>query len=122
MFSTWDIEHTDEFEAWWLSCTDDERESIRASVERLSAFGPALGFPYSSDVRGSRFGQMRELRVQHEGRPYRVFYAFNPLRTVLLLIGGEKTGDARFYKRMVSVADDLYAEHLSELRREGRIK
>ncbi len=62
---------------------------------------------------------MRELRVQHQGSPYRVLYAFDPLRAAILLIGGDKTGDNRWYDRMVPVADRLYGEHLDQLREEG---
>ncbi len=58
---------------------------------------------------------MRELRVQQQGRPYRVFYAFDPLRKAILLIAGDKTGDDRFYERMVPVADELYDQHLEEI-------
>jgi len=58
---------------------------------------------------------MRELRVQHQGRPYRVFYAFDPLRKAILLIAGDKTGDDRFYERIIPVADRLYDEHLEEI-------
>jgi hypothetical protein len=64
---------------------------------------------------------MRELRVQSGGKPIRIFYAFNPTRTAILLIGGNKTGDKRFYKKMIPVADRLYDEHIAELRREGLI-
>lgn len=117
----WDVEYTDEFGAWWVALDDAERVSIRAVIELLEVRGPHLGHPHSSDIRGSKHGQMRELRVQHQGRPYRVLYAFNPLRTALLLIGGDKTGDDRWYERMVPRADTLYDEHLDELRREGRI-
>jgi len=62
---------------------------------------------------------MRELRVQHRGRPYRVLYAFDPRRVALLLIGGEKTGDDRWYERFVPIADRLYDEHLRTIKREG---
>ena len=65
---------------------------------------------------------MRELRVQHRGRPFRVFYAFDPRRTSILLIGGDKTGNDRFYEEYVPIADALYYEHLEELRREGLIQ
>jgi hypothetical protein len=65
---------------------------------------------------------MRELRIQHEGRPFRVFYAFDPRRTGILLIAGDKTGDGRFYERMVPLADQLYDDHLTQLRKEGLIK
>jgi len=61
---------------------------------------------------------MRELRVQSGGRPLRVFYAFDPHRSAILLIGGDKTGDKRFYDRMIPVADDLYDDHLADLKRE----
>ena len=59
---------------------------------------------------------MRELRVQHRGRPIRVFYAFDPRRTAILLVAGDKTGDDRFYERMIPEADRLYDEHLEEIR------
>jgi len=62
---------------------------------------------------------MRELRVQHQGRPYRIFYAFDPERKAILLIAGDKTGDDRFYQRMIPRADRLYDEHLDQLEREG---
>jgi len=65
---------------------------------------------------------MRELRVQSRGKPLRVFYAFDPRRTAILLIGGDKTGHKRFYKRMIPVADRLYDDHIEELKKEGLIR
>ncbi len=62
---------------------------------------------------------MRKLRVQSGGKPIRVFYAFDPRRTSILLIGGDKTGNDRFYEEYVPVADGLYDEHLEELQKEG---
>ncbi len=64
---------------------------------------------------------MKELRTQHQGRPVRTLFAFDPRRTAILLIGGDKTGDDRFYKRLVPLADDLYDIHLSELKQEGEL-
>ena len=64
---------------------------------------------------------MRELRFQHEGRPYRVLYAFDPRRAAILLLGGDKTGNDRWYEENVPVADNLYDEYLKELEREGLI-
>ena len=60
---------------------------------------------------------MRELRIQYEGRPYRVLYAFDPVRVALLLLGGDKTGDDRWYEKMVPKADDLYEEHLRTIKK-----
>jgi hypothetical protein len=65
---------------------------------------------------------MRELRIQHRGSPYRVLYAFDPRRAAVLLIGGDKTGNDRWYEEFVPQADKLYDVHLDELRKEGLIK
>lgn len=62
---------------------------------------------------------MRELRIQHRGRPLRVFFAWDPRRVCILLIGGDKTGYGSFYERMVAVADSLYDSHLELLLQEG---
>lgn len=116
------VEYTDEFGEWWEGLTEGEQESIAAVVQLLEERGPTLPFPHSSGVKGSRHGHMRELRVQHAGRPIRVLYAFNPLRTAILLIGGNKKGDDDWYEQIVPIADDLYDVHLKELRKEGLLK
>jgi hypothetical protein len=67
----WDVEVTDEFKAWWSELTEDVRISVERSVLLLEERGPHLPFPYSSGVSGSSHSAMRELRVQHQGRPYR---------------------------------------------------
>ena len=80
-----------------------------------------LPFPDSSGINGSRHAHMRELRVQSGGNPLRIFYAFDPRRTAILLIGGDKTGNDRFYEEYVPLADDLYEAYLNELKGEGLI-
>ena len=118
---TWDVENTDEFAEWWSTLSDKERESVTATVLILEEKGPDMPFPYSSGIKGSRHEHMRELRIQVKGAPIRVFYAFDPRRTAILLVGGDKTGDKRFYKSMIPIADDLYDVHLDELAKEGLI-
>ena len=118
----WDVEYTNEFGQWWQELSEVQQDALAARVELLMEHGPRLPYPYSSDVRGSRHGVMRELRVQSGGRPIRVFCAFDPRRTSILLIGGDETGNDRFYEDYVPVADDLYDEHLDELRKEGLIE
>ena len=119
MPNEWEVEYTDEFGAWWEGVTEAEQESIASSVGLLEAKGPQLGFPHSSGINGSRHAHMRELRIQHEGRPYRILYAFDPRRSAILLIGGDKTGDKRWYDQYVPVADRLYDAHLEALGKEG---
>ncbi len=118
----WEVEYTDEFGKWWNGLSEAEQEDISATAEILMERGPDLPFPYSSGVVGSKHAHMRELRVQSGGKPLRIFYAFDPRRTAILLIGGDKTGNKRFYKRMIPVADRLYDEHIEELRKEGVIR
>lgn len=115
----WEVEYSDEFGAWWAALSEEEQESVAAYVELLEMHGPQLPFPYSSALRTSRHKHMRELRVQHGGRPYRVLYAFDPRRTAILLLGGDKAGDDRWYQTSVPPADDLYDLHLEQLNREG---
>ena len=98
--------------------SEAEQESIAASVQLLEELGPHLSFPHSSGVKGLRHSHLRELRTQHEGRPYRTLYAFDPRRSAILLIGGDKTGDDRWYETNVPLADRIYEEHLDELLKE----
>ena len=116
---TWEVEYTEEFERWWVSLTEAEQESVAASVRLLEERGPQLPYPHSSGVNGSRHGHMRELRTQHDGRPLRTLYAFDPRGAAILLLGGDKTGNDRWYDENIPIADALYDEHLEQLRLEG---
>ena len=113
-----EVEFTDEFGGWWDSLSIAEQESVRVSVELLAELGPALTRPYADTIHGSQVRNMRELRIQHEGRPYRVLYAFDPRRTGVLLIGGDKTGNPRWYEEFVPKAEAIYAQHLREIEKE----
>jgi hypothetical protein len=115
----WEIEYTDEFGEWWDQLAERQQDRVAATVQLLAARGPSLPFPYSSGVEGSRHAHMRELRAQNGGNPLRIFYAFDPRRTAILLIGGDKTGNDRFYEEYVPRADTLYDTHLKELKAEG---
>ena len=94
---------------------EDARVSIYAVMEVLRSMGPNLGRPYVDSVRESRHENMKELRVKSKGRPFRIFFAFDPFRQAVLLIGGNKTGDKRFYARMLPIADTLYDHYLHDL-------
>ena len=58
---------------------------------------------------------MKELRVQHKGKPYRVLYAFDPKRQGVLILGGNKTGNKHWYKKNIPIADKLYQIYLNKL-------
>jgi hypothetical protein len=114
----WEVEFTDEFEIWWDSLTESEQDSIDRTVLLLKQLGPLLPGLFSKPVVTSRHSHMRELRVQHRGEPIRILYAFDPRRVALLILGGNKTGDDRWYEKYVPKADALYEHHLRELAKE----
>lgn len=103
-----DVEFTDEFEQCLITLDEDTQKSIFVKVRLLEEMGPNLPFPYSSGVNGSRHQRMRELRVKHKGQQYRILYTFDPRRVAVLLLGGNKTGNDRWYEENVPKADKLY--------------
>src|SRR3972149_758971 len=114
----WKVLQTNQFGEWFTSSDkvdEDARVSIYAVMEVLKRTGPNLGRPYVDSVKESRHENMKELRVQSKGRPFRIFFAFDPLRRAVLLIGGNKAGDKRFYTRMIPIADTLYDHYLQDL-------
>ena len=117
----WQVEYTNEFEEWWSGLSLEAQKDVASVVGLLEEWGVRLDFPYSSKIKGARAGVLRELRIQSFGRPLRVLYAFDPRRTALLLLGGDKTGEKNWYDKHVALADRLYEEHLEILRREGVI-
>ena len=117
----WDVEYTDEFANWWEMLTEAEQTDVTAYVGLLEKCGPNLRHPYSSGINGSKYAHMRELRIQHAGQPYRVLYAFDPRRTAILLIGGNKIGSDRWYEKYVPLADKLYEQHIEIIKKEGLI-
>jgi len=114
----WDVEYTDEFELWWESLTEAEQIDVAAVVDLLAERGTNLRFPFTSGIEASTLSHMRELRIQHAGYPYRVLYAFDPRRCAILLLGGNKTGDKRWYEKNVPIAEKLYQTHLDEIGQE----
>jgi hypothetical protein len=118
----WEVEFTDEFAGWWDALDEAEQEDVGASVMLLRELGPTLGGPHVDLVTTSAYPNMKELRTQHSGRPYRTLFAFDPRRIAILLIGGDKTGNDRWYLEFVPRADRIYAEHLRQIENEARKK
>jgi len=111
---------TDEFAAWYDSLEERHRQRVAACVDLLEQMGISLGFPYSSAIEGSALA-LRELRAQSHGHAMRVFYAFDPRRDTVVLIGGDKTGvsDDRFYREYVPQAERILREYLAEIEEEN---
>jgi hypothetical protein len=101
----WEIEASDEFLTWYLDLAYDESRSVNFSVELLGESGPALGRPHVDTLKGSRIPNLKELRVQHRGKPIRILFVFDPRRVGYLILGGDKTGDSDWYHRFIPVAE-----------------
>jgi hypothetical protein len=114
----WTIEVTDEFQEWFTGLARAEKIAIARKVDLLGEVGPVLGRPDVDIVKGSRFPNMKELRVRHGGKPYRILFAFDPRQAGILLIGGRK-GPKNWYTKMIAWADGIYAQYLQELKKEG---
>lgn len=116
----WEVELSDEARAWFMALDPSDTRAISAAIDRLAEHGPALGRPTVDSIKGSRHSNLKELR-SHGGH-LRALFAFDPRRTAIVLLGGDKRGDWRgWYERKVPHADDLYDHYLNELKREGLI-
>ena|SRR5690554_824406 len=112
---SWKILVTDEYESWFLNLSDAEQEDILAMVIVLEIKGPNLSRPYADTLKGTdKVKNLKELRIQHAGKPYRVFYAFDPKRKAVLLCGGRKDGkkDKTFYDRFIPLAEKEFLNYL----------
>jgi len=117
----WDIEVTDQFRDWWADLTTDQQAAVSVRLELLGESGPSLGRPAVERIRTSRHHSMKELRSSERGA-LRVLFMFDPRRQVILLLGGDKSGQwNQWYEWAVPVADELYDNYLDELRKEGLI-
>ena len=115
MHVAWKVEFTDEFEQWWNTLSESEQGKVDARVSLLTERGPNLGFPFSSQVKSSRYPEMRELRAQAGGDPLRMLYAFDLRRTSDSLGGRRQKGDDRWYETNVPIADGLFEHHLQAI-------
>jgi hypothetical protein len=113
----WEIEASDEFRTWYDGLDEDEIESINVSVDLLVESGPILGRPHVDTLTGCKIPNLKELRVQHEGRPIRILFVFDPRRVGYLILGGDKTGNASWYTTFIPQAEKIYDKHLKEIRR-----
>ncbi|EGN8000621.1 diaminopimelate decarboxylase [Salmonella enterica subsp. enterica serovar Cerro] len=113
----WTIKTTDTFDNWFTSLNDTDRASVLAALLVLREKGPGLSRPYADTIRGSRYSNMKELRVQSWGDPIRAFFAFDPARTGIVLCAGNKVGnEKRFYDEMLPVADREFTNWLNILK------
>lgn len=112
----WKVITVEYFDEWFLGLNALEQQDVLAAIFVLEKMGPTLGRPYVDSVKGTdTIKNLKELRVQHKGKPYRVFFAFDPLRQAVMLCGGDKTGNKHFYETMIPIAEREFLNYLQEL-------
>jgi hypothetical protein len=114
----WIIDRTEEIAEWIKKLDDEAKEAILKSLLILREIGPSLGRPYVDTINESKHKNMKELRIQNKQRLFRILFVFDPDRKAILLIGGDKRGDKRFYQKMIPIADALFDAHMEKWRRQ----
>jgi hypothetical protein len=109
----WEVDTTDEYDAWFLEQGEDGQESIRTKVELLTEYGPYLPRPYADTLKGSKLSNLKELRTQTTDHVFRVAFLFDEERKAVLLIGGDKKGknEKRFYHNLIKQAEKIYQQY-----------
>jgi hypothetical protein len=105
----------EDYFAWFKELDEGLRDEIGANIEVLRELGPNLGRPRVDTLKDSAYTNMKELRIQYQGEPWRIIFAFDPERSAILLLGGNKAGDKRWYKTNIPIADERYGRYLQSL-------
>ena len=120
----WAVATTDTFDEWFAGLGEAGQAEVIAKVELLKLLGPRLKRPHADTLKGSKHANMKELRANANNQVLRVAFAFDPQRSAILLVGGDKSGlgQRRFYQRLIAKADELYDAHLAAIgkRKKGK--
>ena len=109
----WEVIQTSNFKEWYDDLDEDAKEDILSSIIILQNTGPILGRPKVDTLKGSKIKNLKELRVQSNGRPFRIFFLFDSKKNIVLLTGGNKQNDKSFYKRKILESEKIYKEYFS---------
>ena len=114
---TWTVLLRDDFADELTALDEKLQDELLAHAKLLAEFGPNLGRPTVDTLKGTSHANMKEMRFNWMGDVWCVAFAFDPKRQAVLLVGGDKSGvdQKRFYKRLISVADNRYSQHLATL-------
>ena len=114
----WEVILDDDFKLWLDQQQQGIRKAIYAQAVLLSERGPVLSRPQVDTLKSSKIPHLKELRIQYQGEPWRVLFAFDPTRKAILLVGGCKQGKNRWYDKMIPIAEKRYDRHLKKLKKE----
>ena len=111
----WEIFIHEAFDIELLDLSEAVQDELAASARMLKKYGPQLGCPHADTLEGSKFSNMKELRFKADNGVWRVAFAFDPKRQVILLVAGDKSGvtQNRFYKKLIKVADERFSDWIN---------
>ena len=112
--SIWKIITSEKFDTWFLEQSDDEKAAILGKIYLLEEYGPNLSRPYADTLKGSKFANLKELRIKTGSHVFRVTYIFDPEQNGLILIGGDKKGknQKKFYNDLIKESEQIYTTYL----------
>ena len=115
----WDLYLNSQVDQWLDDLAESDRESyvqVIAGIEVLAEIGPSLGRPLVDRIKGSKLHGMKELRPGSAGRTeIRLLFVFDPWRSAILLVGGDKPGNwTNWYRAAIPIAERMYEEYLDE--------
>ena len=118
---SWKAYFHPKFKAEFDQLSPSVQDALLAMLVPLRAYGPQLGRPEVDTLNGSTFANMKELRFRAGGGVWRVAFAFDPKRSAILLVAGNKAGTSEktFYKRLIQRADERYEQHLEWMEKHG---
>ena len=118
----WDVEFHADFDPEFDALPEEVQDELRAHAFLLERFGPQLGRPRADTLKGSSHGNMKESRFDADDGVWRVAFAFDPSRRAVPLVAGDKSGgsEKRFYRHLISKADQRFDNHLARARKERK--
>ncbi|MDJ1181237.1 type II toxin-antitoxin system RelE/ParE family toxin [Roseofilum sp. BLCC_M91] len=114
----WNVIFDPDFKLWFYQQEQELQDEVFSVLTVLMEFGPSLGRPRVDTLEGSSIKNLKELRIQYKGDPWRILFAFDPERQAILLVGGNKTGNKRWYKENIAIAERRYENYLEQLKEE----
>ncbi len=104
-----------DFERWLDQQEVGLRREVVSKSQLLKQHGPSLGRPLVNTIKSSKISNLKELRIQYKGDPWRILFAFDPVRRAVLLVGGEKQGEKRWYEKNIQIAEERFKRHLEKM-------
>lgn len=119
----WEVLMTTEVEAFLDELYESDPAShqlVNQAILVLERNGPAEGRPLVDTITASRIANMKELRPPSAGHSeIRILLVFDPWRSVILLVAGDKSGQwDKWYRTAIPRAEQLYDDYLAERRKE----